>query len=452
MAKLLYLATIAVIFLNLTITDVNAIPKHDKKPVIEDSISIFDHYPSKEPSSADDYHKLGAVYLSRGMFQIAYENFQKALELDPKHLNSLMGVTASTLQKGDTESALEYSERAFRIEPDNAKLRNAIGVVWMTNATSPEHLDKSEAIFKEAISLDSKFIPLQMNLAWLYMSKRKLDEAIKEYQNVIKIDPGNLAAHRGLVTAYSGSGSTDKALLEAEKIVKLSPQDPVSYNALGEAYARKGQLDKALSAFQKAVETEPNYAPGYENIGNIYLLQALPDKAIKEFQTALARAPNYGLAHAGLGNAYLVKEMYQKAAEEYRNAISEDSVGFLPITVRVSIYNNLGYIYAEEGQDLDKALSLVQRAKELIPTQPDVSDTLGWIYYKKGLYDEAVTNLKDAAEQSPENPTIRYHLGAAYYKQGAKEEAAAELREALKIGDDFKEIEDVKDLLTELEK
>ena len=97
-------------------------------------------------------------------------------------------------------------------------------------------------------------------------------------------------------------------------------------------------------------------------------------------------------------------------------------------------------------------LILAQRANRLAPKHPDIADTLGWIYYKKGLYDEAVANLKAAAEGSPDNPIIRYHLGAAYYKHGAKDEAAAELKKALGENDKFEGVEEAKRMLAELER
>jgi tetratricopeptide (TPR) repeat protein len=172
-----------------------------------------------------------------------------------------------------------------------------------------------------------------------------------------------------------------------------------------------------------------------------------PDKAVEEYRRALSYRPNYGEAYSGLGDAYVIKGMKQKAMEEYSNAIEA-----LPVSALISVpaYNNLAYLYAEEEQDLDKALSLAQKAMQLAPKHPDISDTIGWIHYKKGAYEEAVANLKDAVKGSPNNPTIRYHLGAAYYKQSAKEKALAELEKALEISDTFEGAEETKQLLIEL--
>ena len=114
--------------------------------------------------------------------------------------------------------------------------------------------------------------------------------------------------------------------------------------------------------------------------------------------------------------------------------------------------NNLAYIYAEEEQDLDKALLLAQKAGQLAPNHPDVADTTGWIYYKKGLYDEAVASLQIAVQGSPDNPIIRYHLGAAYLKQGDRDKAEAELRKALATNDSFAGAEEAKRLIAEYTK
>ena len=99
--------------------------------------------------------------------------------------------------------------------------------------------------------------------------------------------------------------------------------------------------------------------------------------------------------------------------------------------------NNLAYLYAERGGNIDVALNLAQKAKEQVPDDPNISDTLGWIYYKKNVPGRAVVYLKEAAEKLPNQALIRYHLGMAYYKNGNRDLAKKELIEALKINSGF---------------
>lgn len=449
--KLFSLVIIAVLFLASAAIHVNALPIRDKQAVIKElnayGINTLDHYPSREPTTASDYYKLGVAYLFRNMPGAAAEQFRRALKLNPGHTDSLIGLSVTTAQAGDMDLALEHARKALELEPDNAKTHNLVGILGLANAKSLKCLEEAEASFKKAISLDSNLATSRMNLARLYVSMRKPEEAVRQYKVVIEAQPENLAAHAELARAYLITGSLDKATAEAEKTVQLSPQNPVSRNILGEMYTRSRQFDKALEEFQKAVELEPTYALAYSNTGRVLFLKGLPDKAIEQFNQAISYNPNYSQAYSHLGEVYISKGMYQEAAERYKKAID-----ILPASafLSVPVYNNLAYIYAEEEENLDAALSYAQRAKDLVPKDPDVADTIGWIYYKKGDYKEAMENLKVAVEGSPDNPIIRYHLGAVYYHTGAKVEAESELRKALSIDSDFHGAEDAKRLLTEI--
>ena len=76
-----------------------------------------------------------------------------------------------------------------------------------------------------------------------------------------------------------------------------------------------------------------------------------------------------------------------------------------------------------------------------------VSDTLGWVYDKKGMASLAVVALEEAAKQAPDHASIRYHLGLAYAKNGEAKKARASLEQALKLSADFKEASDARKVL-----
>ena len=110
--------------------------------------------------------------------------------------------------------------------------------------------------------------------------------------------------------------------------------------------------------------------------------------------------------------------------------------------------NNLAWLLAsEEKGDLGEALRLAMQAKQALPDQPNIADTLGWVHYKRGSFPLAITQFKQALENRPEDATIRYHLALAQYGNGEKAEAIA-LMEKVVVGDEsFKERDEAKVLL-----
>jgi Flp pilus assembly protein TadD len=73
-------------------------------------------------------------------------------------------------------------------------------------------------------------------------------------------------------------------------------------------------------------------------------------------------------------------------------------------------------MYAETGENLDRALELARTATRGLPTSAPIQDTLGWIYYKKGLAALAIQPFQKSVELDPNNPVYSFHLGLAHAK------------------------------------
>jgi tetratricopeptide (TPR) repeat protein len=164
------------------------------------------------------------------------------------------------------------------------------------------------------------------------------------------------------------------------------------------------------------------------------------DKAKNKYLEALEKAPNTLFSLMALGMISESEKDYTKA-QEYYEKVLKINPDFPPAA------NNLAYIYAERGGNIDVALTLAQKAKEQAPDDPHISDTLGWIYYKKNVFSRAVVYLKEAEEKMPNEPLIKYHLGMAYYKNGNRPLAKKALVEALKLEPNFPGADEARDTL-----
>ena len=114
------------------------------------------------------------------------------------------------------------------------------------------------------------------------------------------------------------------------------------------------------------------------------------------------------------------------------------------------VLNNLAFLLAETGGDLSDALTKAQRAKQIKPDVYEISDTLGWIYLKKGLSDNAIDVFKELVAKEPHQATYHYHLGMAYSQKGDKTKAMEQLKEALKFNPSRDEKDKIQALITKL--
>ncbi len=112
--------------------------------------------------------------------------------------------------------------------------------------------------------------------------------------------------------------------------------------------------------------------------------------------------------------------------------------------------NYIGYTYAEQGVKLDEAMDLILKAIKLKPDSGYIIDSLGWVYFKKGLYDEAIFRLEESAKLIPDDPTINEHLGDAYLKKKKYQEALKHYKRALSL--EHPGEENVRDKIIEVER
>ena len=117
--------------------------------------------------------------------------------------------------------------------------------------------------------------------------------------------------------------------------------------------------------------------------------------------------------NTAIGDVYLSKGDLKSAGKYFQAALAQNSHD--PVAA-----NNLAWVYAVQGENLDMALSLATQAKQTAPDMTAVNDTLAWIQYKKGNYRVSISLAEDAVKKDPEKADYRYHLGMALNGSGRK--------------------------------
>lgn len=130
-----------------------------------------------------------------------------------------------------------------------------------------------------------------------------------------------------------------------------------------------------------------------------------------------------------LGVAYERTEQRGKAVGEFRRVLELDPDFHAAL-------NYLGYTYAESGENLEEALSLVGRAVAMEPDNGAYVDSLGWTYYQLGRHEQARSYLERAVRLEPADATLQEHLGDVYVALGQTERAREAYRRALELADE----------------
>ena len=102
--------------------------------------------------------------------------------------------------------------------------------------------------------------------------------------------------------------------------------------------------------------------------------------------------------------------------------------------------NYLGYMFADRGERLDYAQQLIERALQIAPDNAAYVDSYGWVMFRKGDFQQAITHLKRAVDLT-EDPTIFDHLGDAYQAQGDTTSARRCWQKALEMNPDNSNIQ-----------
>ncbi len=225
--------------------------------------------------------------------------------------------------------------------------------------------------------------------------------------------------------------------------MEASPDNPLIYSLLGRVSMSSGNLTQAEMYFNKSLDLDPNLLASYMALGQLSLRRESPQKAVARVEKALEVNSELVMAHMLIGIIDEGQKKYEKAQARYER-ILEINPEFGPAA------NNLAWLYTERGGNIDVALGLAETARAQLPEDPNVADTLGWLYYKKNAYLKAISALKEAAEKMDDNSVVQYHLGMAYAKNGDTDLAKAALQRALSLNETFEGAEEAKTVLADL--
>ncbi len=423
------------------------------------------------PKFPAPYVNLAAYYLQQGQPEKASAEYKALLAADPKNLSALLtlGMLAER-QKNDAEALSYYTKAKETGMPAGAA---ALAEYHMRKQQS----DRAIAALDDAIKAHPKEFALQELKGRIYVNDKKFKEAIKAFEAAAAVD-----ANRALpliVNTHVVAGDHAAALGKLEAALKAKPDRMDLQAEMVRVAVMKKDYPLATDYARRVITRQPSQAAGYVLLAGVYDSQNDLAAAIETAKKGVSAEPKNDGARMVLASLYARKRDYPAALSAYAEAVKINSKNTAAQFGQASVYdltgnrkeaekiyravlqkdpnsvpalNNLAFLLASSGGgSKDEALRLATQATRIVPNDPSLMDTLGYVYLKQGRYEDAKPLIEKAMELLPKNPSVLYHAGMLYAATGQKGKAVSALEAAVKSGD-FPEAKDAKTLLERLQR
>jgi tetratricopeptide (TPR) repeat protein len=369
--------------------------------------------------SAEAHYALAGLHNARGVTLMYRQELNEVLRLNPNLVAVRVELCKSLIASNNAKAALATldgtpeSQRTLvpLIEQRNWALLGVDGT-----AEARKGIDQGLAIARTP--------DLLLQDAMLKIAARQYAEARQVLKEGLQKAPEDTRLLRALMGSYAAQKEIPKGVTEVRAHADSHPNSPEVQYFLGALLLETGQKAEAHKAFTSAVKLNPQYIPAEMELVRMNLTQSNWTDARQQLTSLLSSHDENPVAHLWLGMLEESVGNHTAALNAFQRAFEVEPNN--PLTL-----NNLAYTLAEYANRPDEALKLAQKARELSPDNPDFQDTLGWVLFRKGLYDNAVTQLQAAAAKGTDVRT-QYHLAMAYLKAGQENRGRTILEAALR--------------------
>lgn len=355
-------------------------------------LDLLERYPGHQQAILE----YGKLLEDQELFAEAFTLYRQGIKKNPRAAAVRQQLALLYLHKNRKAEALEQLLKVQQLAPGNTQVIGRIGLLHLDMSSWVE----AEEDFRQLLHYGENAGRNRYYLGLALLGQEKYQEAIEIMSPISESSPVFAEAVMQLAYLYRQAGQLEQATAALEKVLAQDIHKPEIYYYLTSFYADGGQLEKAAQTLAAGLTHFP------DDIELLYQSAVISEK---------------------LGDRQKALEMMNRVLEldpEHADAL-----------------NFIAYHYAEEGTELDSALTQVQKALSS-KKSGYIIDTLGWIYYKLGRYEESREQLEEANSLLPTDPVVLEHLGDLYRALTLWEQAAEAYRKALELNPLLERIEE----------
>lgn len=426
----------------------------------KDAISLLEGALEKKEGTAEIYSVLALGYQQTKKTEKAVAACAKSLAKNPRSVIPYrIQIQIYTVAK-EPAKALAVLKDAVAIDktsiPFLVEIADLIkGVLEKNPDELVAHRPMLLEVLQKAVARKPRQPVLLQRLAEIYFYAKDYSASAKLYLALANRYPDSGAFRRRLVEIYLKGNDKKGAEIQLESILRERPTDPQANLILGILAEEENDYEKAIDHYRKTKDSARKDPRAYFDIARLNLALGKPDETLKVLDEAAKQFRDSFSAEFYRGMALAQKKDYGKALEYYTSAEilgKQDEPGrlryFFYFQYGVSAERNqdfrqaerhflkcleldpesadalnyLGYMWAERGENLPQAKSMIERAVAQEPENAAFLDSMGWVLYMMGKHRASLPWLLKAIEntevESEEDPTLFDHVADAYFKIG----------------------------------
>ena len=369
------------------------------------------------PKNAESFFRLANTYAQRGKLALAQQAYQQALALDANLAPVYQGLGKVAFLQNRLAEAVQYYRKALTLAPYHAETHYNLALVYrrlgrnakedtakqnlaeaknlMTSFQRVQTYNKQTNRYRRLLLAQPTALEPRMKLAKVHIEMGNREEAIRTYQIATALHPKTLPLYHNLGGLYMQAGQLTEAIAAFQQVLQLDNTDADAYLHLGWLHARQRKFTDAQTYLQTAIKQDKTLAPAYYGLAEVYAQQDLFADAIAIYQRLTSVHPNDAKAWVRLGVLQLNQQQISQAISAFTQAIAVDENS-------ADAHNNLAWLYATQGKELERAVELAERAVELDANAARL-DTLAYAYYRHGAYPKAKQTILRAINLEPNN-------------------------------------------------
>ena len=443
----------------------------------DESKQYLEHAVLVDPTFGPAILQLVEIYQQSNEWEKAADVLQPLINDDPSNLDLQRQQAYFQLRAGQSEKARASFKALLEADPKDSR-----SLFYMGEALNDlEQYEQAEKIYRQILEKSPEDAEVMLSFAMSQMGQKKWPDATKSLNTLLALKdvPEGLQIVAKTQLAYIELQKSNYAgALDAAKPI-LVFRDKLNNQAINiavESLRKQKRYAEGVALLQPIVDkfsSEP-----WINARYIEMLARAGDK--DRARVAAATQTKFGPRNAiAAAEAYIAVEDYPTAVSVVKEALkgkaedldlqfelgsayerSGDRANAEQIFQQIlakkpdhaATLNYLGYMWAEQGTNLERAAEMLNRAVTQEPRNGAFIDSLGWVYFRQGKLDLAEKYLTDATKLLPRDATVHEHLGDVLAKRGDYNRALVVYRNALALGPEPKDEAKLKSKIADVEK